>query len=290
MKFGAFDLRIVTDGRFRLDGGAMFGVVPKVLWERKAPADEKNRIQMSTHCLLIRTGRTNILIETGMGSRWSEKEREMYSIQETGLLPEGLRALGVPPEAIDLVLISHLHFDHAGGGTYRNEAGEVVPTFPNADYVIQAGELEHARHPYARDRASYRPDDFEPIARASRWKTVEGDVEIVPGIRTLKIKGHNETIQSFEFESEGRAGYYFADTIPMTPHIAIPWVMGYDLYPHELTEAKTRLLKTAVAERRLCVFEHDPDVPWGVVVEDSPGRRRVEPVPLDTGSGLLIGG
>ena len=162
-----------------------------------------------------------------------------------------------------------------------NETGDLVPTFPNADYVVQAGELEHARHPYDRDRASYKPDDFEPVAREGKWKTIEGDQEIVPGIRALRIKGHNETIQSFELESEGVAGYYFADTLPMTPHIAIPWVMGYDLYPHELTEAKTRLLATAVAERRLCIFEHDPDVPWGIVVEDLPGKRRVEPVALD---------
>lgn len=281
MKFGAFDLQIVRDGQFRLDGGAMFGVVPKVLWEKKAPADEKNRIQMVTNTLLVRTPTTNVLIETGMGSRWSEKEREMYAIEETGLLPSALRALGVSPEAIDLVLISHLHFDHAGGATTTNAAGEIVPTFPNADYVIQRGELEHARAPYDRDRASYRPDDFEPIAKAGKWRTVEGDVEIVPGIRALQIKGHNATIQSFEVESEGVAAYYFADTLPMTPHVAIPWVMGYDLYPFELTEAKKRLLKTAVDEGRLCVFEHDRDVPWGVVVEDAPGKRRVVPVPLD---------
>ncbi len=281
MKFGAFDLHIVPDGLFRLDGGAMFGVVPKVLWEKKCPADDKNRIQMTTNCLLLRTPKANVLMETGMGGKWSAKEREIYAIEETGLLPNRLRALGVPPEAIDVVLISHLHFDHAGGATTRNEAGEIVLTFPNADYVVQAGELEHARHPYDRDRASYKPDDFEPVAREGKWKTIEGDQEIVPGIRALRIKGHNETIQSFAFESEGVSGFYFADTLPMTPHVAIPWVMGYDLYPHELTEAKKRLLKAAVEERRLCVFEHDPAIPWGVVVEDAPGKRRVEAVPVD---------
>ncbi len=282
MKFGAFHLQIVRDGLFRLDGGAMFGVVPRVLWEKKCPPDEKNRIRMTTNCLLLRTPKANVLMETGMGGKWTDKEREMYAIDETGLLPDRLRALGVPPEAIDVVLISHLHFDHAGGATTRTADGGIVPTFPNADYVVQAGELEHARHPYDRDRASYRPEDFEPVARAGKWKTVEGDQEIVPGIRVLKIKGHNDTIQSFEFESEGVSGYYFADTLPMTPHVAVPWVMGYDLYPHELTEAKKRLLKTAVDERRLCVFEHDVDTPWGVVVEDVPGKRRVEAVPLDT--------
>ena len=136
MKFGAFDLHIVPDGLFRLDGGAMFGVVPKVLWEKKCPADDKNRIQMTTNCLLLRTPKANVLMETGMGGKWSAKEREMYAIEETGLLPNRLRALGVPPEAIDVVLISHLHFDHAGGATTRNEAGEIVLTFPNADYVV----------------------------------------------------------------------------------------------------------------------------------------------------------
>src|ERR1700682_411862 len=141
MRFGAFDLHIVPDGLFRLDGGAMFGVVPKVLWEKKAPADEKNRIRMTTNCLLLKTPKANVLMETGMGSRWSAKERDMYAIEETGRLPERLGALGVPPEAIDIVLVSHLHFDHAGGCTRVNENGEVVPTFPNADYVIQAGEL-----------------------------------------------------------------------------------------------------------------------------------------------------
>src|SRR5439155_13637738 len=135
----------------------------------------------------------------GMGGKWSEKERGMYGIEETGLLPSRLRALAVPPEAVDLVLISHLHFDHAGGATTRAADGSIVPTFPNADYVVQRGELEHARAPFDRDRASYRPADFEPVAAAGRWQTVEGDVEVVPGIRCLKIKGHNETIESFEF-------------------------------------------------------------------------------------------
>ncbi|HEV8267299.1 MAG TPA: MBL fold metallo-hydrolase [Thermoanaerobaculia bacterium] len=278
MHLGDLELVSLVDGTFRLDGGAMFGVVPKVLWEKKAPADEKNRIQMTTNCLLVRTGALNVLVETGMGGKWSEKERGMYGIEETGLLPDRLRALGVPPEAIDLVLISHLHFDHAGGATTRREDGAVVPTFPNADYVIQKGELEHARAPYDRDRASYRPDDFEPVGR---WKMVDGDVEIAPGIRCFRVKGHNETIQSFEIESDGVAAYYFADTLPMTPHVAIPWVMGYDLYPHELTQAKRRLLEKAVAEKRLCVFEHDPDIPWGVVVEDAPEKRRVVPIPVD---------
>lgn len=284
MKFGAFELFIVRDGRFRLDGGAMFGVVPKVLWEKRCPADERNRIQMVTNCLLVKTPGANVLLETGMGSRWSEKERDIYAIEETGLLPERLRALGVPPEAIDLVLISHLHFDHAGGATRADASGDVVPAFPNARYVVQAGELSHARAPYDRDRASYRPDDFEPVANAGLFRAVDGDVEIVPGLRALRIKGHNETIQSFEIESEGVFAYYFADTLPMTPHVQIPWVMGYDLYPHELTEAKKRLVKTAVEERRLCVFEHDPEIPWGVLVEDAAGKRRVEPVPLDAES------
>lgn len=276
MRFGTLELDIVRSSGFRLDGGAMFGVVPKVLWEKKFPADERNRIRLATNCLLVRGNGFTALVESGLGEKWDEKFRDIYAIDGSRTIAGGLAQLGVRPEDVDALVLSHLHFDHAGGAT-RLEDGRAVPAFPNAILYIQAEELSHARAPNERDRASYRREDWEPCADAGRIETVSGEVEVRPGLTVVPVRGHNTGMQAIRIDSDEQTAFYFADALPTTAHVPIPWIMGYDLYPVDLIENKKRLLERAVAEKWLCVFEHDPGVPWGSIVEDEHGKRRVEP-------------
>ena len=280
MRFGSLRLDIVRDSDFRLDGGAMFGVVPKPLWERKFPADERNRIGLATNCLLVRGPGFTVLVESGLGDKWDDRSREMYAIAREPRLEESLRRLGVSPEDVDALVLSHLHFDHAGGAT-RRIGGAVVPAFPNATLYVQAAELAHARAPNERDRASYLPENWEPYAAAGRIEAVEGDREIRPGIRVVPLPGHNAGMQAVRIDSEGLTAFYFADALPTAAHVPIPWIMGYDLYPVDLIRNKKALLETAVREGWLCVFEHDPNVPWGRVVDEANGRRRVHVVAVE---------
>lgn len=280
MRLGSLDVHIVADAAFRLDGGAMFGVVPKVLWERPFPADAKNRIGLATNCLLVKGEGFTAVVESGLGEKWTEKSRALYAIDHETTLPRSLQRLGVRPEDVDALILSHLHFDHAGGAT-RLEGERTVPAFPNATLYVQQTELAHARAPNERDRASYRPEDWEPWAAAGRLETVSGEREIRPGITVVPVRGHNAGMQAIRVDSGGRTLFYFADALPTSAHVPIPWIMAYDLYPIDLIENKKRLLAQAVREQWLCVFEHDPHVPWGTVVEDPDGRRRVEPFPVD---------
>jgi glyoxylase-like metal-dependent hydrolase (beta-lactamase superfamily II) len=277
MKLGALTLDLVSGGNFRLDGGAMFGVVPKVLWERRFPADEKNRIRLTTNCLLVRGDGFTALVETGLGDKWDAKARALYAIDPVPSLAAELEARGVRPEDVDAVVVSHLHFDHAGGATTVS-GGRAVPAFPNAILYVQAEELEHARTPNERDRASYLPENWEPYAEAGRLEALRGETEVRPGIRCVPLPGHNRGMQAIRIESGGRTAFYFADALPTTAHVPIPWIMAYDLYPVELIQRKKRLLDEAVREEWLCVFEHDPDVPWGRIVDGVDGKRRVHPV------------
>jgi glyoxylase-like metal-dependent hydrolase (beta-lactamase superfamily II) len=279
MRLGKLQLDLVHGSEFRLDGGAMFGVVPKVLWEGLFPADERNRVRLATNCLLVRGAGFVALIESGLGEKWNARDRNRYAIDEKTTVLGGLRELGVQPGDVDALVLSHLHFDHAGGATRLDADGIVVPVFPNATVYVQAVELAHARSPNERDRASYRSEDWEPCAKAGRLQGVSGEVEVRPGVTVVPVRGHNAGMQAIRVESEGRVAFYFADALPTTAHVPIPWIMAYDLYPLDLVENKKRLLAEAVAQRWLCVFEHDPDVPWGTIVEERDGRRRVEPLP-----------
>ena len=280
MRLGRLRIDVVRGPEFRLDGGAMFGVVPKVLWERKFPADSKNRIRLATNCLLVRGADFVALVESGLGDRWDPKARDLYAIDDRTTLAGSLAERGLRPEDVDALVLSHLHFDHAGGST-RREEGLTVPAFPNSTLYVQAVELAHARAPHERDRASYRPDDWEPWAEAGKLEALSGEVEVRPGVSVVPVRGHSEGMQAVRIESEGEVAFYFADALPTSAHVPVPWIMGYDLYPVDLIENKKRLLARAVTEGWLCVFEHDPDVPWGRIVEGADGKRRVEPVPVD---------
>jgi glyoxylase-like metal-dependent hydrolase (beta-lactamase superfamily II) len=280
MRFGSLRLDLLDGGRFRLDGGAMFGVVPKTLWEKKFPADERNRVVLAAHCLLVRGPDFTALVESGLGEKWDAKARDMYAIEDLPPLGEALAALGVSLEQVDALLLSHLHFDHAGGAT-RREKGRLARAFPNATLYVQETELAHARHPNERDRASYDSANWEPYAEAGRLEPLSGETEIRPGLTAVPLPGHSPGMQAVRVESAGETAFFFADALPTSAHVPIPWIMAYDLYPVELIQNKKRLTDRAAAEGWLSIFYHDPDVPWGRIVDEANGKRRVHVVSAD---------
>ncbi|HEX5735209.1 MAG TPA: MBL fold metallo-hydrolase [Blastocatellia bacterium] len=274
MKLGAFDIDVISDGTFALDGGALFSVVPRVIWERYFEPDQKNRIRIGLNALLVRTGRENVLVDTGIGYKWDARSLERYSIRhETNIIAE-LARRGLGPEEIDIVINTHLHFDHAGTNTVERD-GRIIPTFPRARYIVQRGEFEHALSPHERDRASYNPQDIKPVEDAGQLDLIDGDQEIVNGIRVIKVAGHNRDLQCVRIDSEGETAFMFADLLPTTAHVPPAWVMSYDLYPVETLEQKKRLVPQAISERWVCVFEHDPYTPLGRLREEN-GKVVVE--------------
>jgi len=271
MKLGAFEISPVTDGRFRLDGGAMFGVVPKMLWQNCCPADDMNRVPLSLTCLLIRAHGRNILVDTGLGDKEDAKFQSMFAIERTPTLRESLRQRGVAPDDIHLVINTHLHFDHAGGNTSRR-GDQLSSTFPKAAYCVQRGEYEDAARANERTRASYRRDNFTPIAHVNQWEFLSGDTELLPGITTVVTAGHTRFHQSVKIESEGRIAFFLGDLIPTVSHLPLPYIMGYDLYPIQTLETKRWVLDQAFEENWLLIFEHDPLVQAGYVRRDQEGR------------------
>ncbi|HEX6737864.1 MAG TPA: MBL fold metallo-hydrolase [Vicinamibacteria bacterium] len=269
MQLGQVRVHLLGDGGFALDGGAMFGVVPRTVWERAHPADERNRIALALNVVLIETAGRRVLVDTGMGERWGEKERALYRLDRSSTLLGALRARGLGPEDIDLVVNTHLHFDHAGGNT-REEEGRVVPTFPRARYVVQLGEWEDATHPHERNRASYREADFVPLAEARRLETVQGEVEVAPGVRVVPVGGHTAYHQMVVVESEGQTLVVPTDLLPMVSHLSLPWLMSYDLFPVGTLEAKRRLLAQAADQRWRILFYHDPTTPVATVKREGP--------------------
>jgi glyoxylase-like metal-dependent hydrolase (beta-lactamase superfamily II) len=276
MKFGEYRIEIIPDCEFRLDGGAMFGVVPRNLWAKVAPPDEQNRIRMNMNCLFIEGAGEKILIDTGIGDKWSDKHRAMYGIERRHSFDDSLKAIaGVRSSDITVAINTHLHFDHAGGNTKLDESGKAIPSFPNARYFISQAEYEHAETPSDRDRASYFADNWGPVKESGQLELKSGEYEVIPGLRMETFAGHNRSMQCARLETEDRTLFAFADLVPMRAHVPFAWVMGYDLYPVETVEAKKKLIPQAANEGWTCLFYHDPAQALGRIVEHE-GKYRVE--------------
>ncbi|MEN9818892.1 MAG: hypothetical protein RLZ32_2772 [Gemmatimonadota bacterium] len=275
---GAWRLHALQAGGQKLDGGAMFGVVPRPLWERRIAPDERHRIPLGMRCLLVEHDAGPILIDTGVGNKEDAKFHGIYGIENAGAegrtaLEDGLRAVGMTPEDIVLVINTHLHFDHAGGNSWRTPSGEVLPTFPRARYVVQAGELAYAERPNERTAASYFPPNWAPVVASGQLTVVSGETEVLPGVVLRPTPGHTPHHQSVVLTSGGETACFLGDVVPTTHHLPLPWIMGYDVEPLVTLESKRQLLAEAEASGWLLVFEHDAAVGFGRVVRDAKGYQ-----------------
>ena len=270
LTLGDFELSVFSDGTYPLDGGAFFGVIPKVMWSRKVAADERNYVQAGLNSLLIRTGKKNVLIETGMGNKLSDRMIKFYG--QPAKLLENLGAGGILPEDIDIVINTHLHFDHCGWNTIRGKNAKIVPTFPRAKYYAPEGEWQYARHPSERDSISYIPDNYDPLVQSGQMTLLKGGEEIVPGITVKTFPGHTAHMQAVIVESAGQTACYISDLIPTSAHIDLTWGMAFDLYPLQTIESKKQYYAKALPERWLTVFTHDAKTPWAYVKKDEVGK------------------
>jgi glyoxylase-like metal-dependent hydrolase (beta-lactamase superfamily II) len=295
LMLGDFELTIFSDGTYPLDGGAFFGVVPKVMWSRKLAADERNYVTAGLNSLLIRTGKRTVLVETGMGNKLSERMVKFYG--QPAQLLSNLAAGGVSPEDIDIVINTHLHFDHCGWNTVRDKTGKIVATFPRAKYYAPEGEWQYARRPSERDAISYIPDNYDPLVQSGQMTLLKGGEEIVPGISVRTFPGHTASMQAvivngrpgFErarlqaapsdatkeggaLAPEGHTACYISDLIPTAAHIDLTWGMAFDLYPLQTIESKKQYYAESVPEKWLTVFTHDPKTPWAYVEKDESGK------------------
>ena len=256
----------------------MFGVVPKPLWEKRIPADARNRIQLGMRCLLIEHPSGLILIDTGAGNKENEKFKDIYGVENEGadgatLLEDGLKQIGVTPADIAIVINTHLHFDHAGGNTRTRPDGSLEISFPNATYIVRRGEYDYATHLNERTAASYFDRNYVPVETADKIEWVSREKVIVKGVRVIPTPGHTPFHQSILIESAGERAFYLGDLVPTHAHLPLPWIMGYDVEPLVTLETKRRILKQAVDENWLLIFEHDARIPWGRVEHDGKAYR-----------------
>ena len=276
-RFTLGDLELISlcDGFIGLDGGAMFGTVPKPLWEKKTPADDRNRITLAMRPLIVRGART-MIIDAGLGDKENAKFEDIYGVARERNLDHTLAEAGLSADDIDIVLASHLHFDHAGGFTMRDASGRIRPRFPRAQYIVRRGEWEDATHPHERNRASYLLDNYVPLADAGVLQLVDDDATIMPGVKVRRTGGHTMHHQMVLIESGGKSAAFVADMMPTTAHLPDAWIMGYDLYPMDTLAAKKAFVPEAVARDILVFFEHDPVLAAGYIREEA-GKRRVVP-------------
>lgn len=279
MRLGDFELFPLSDGFFRLDGGAMFGVIPKTMWEKRTAPDERNRILMGVRPLLIRSGSTWLLIDAGIGNKMPAKLADIYGFDRRHALDESLADVGLTAGDIDIVIASHLHFDHAGGFTVAEGAG-LRPRFANARYLVQRGEWEDATHPHERSQASYLKENLLPLQEAGVLDFWDADGELFPGISARRTGGHTMHHQILRIESGGRVAIFAADLLPTVAHVDPVWIMGYDLYPMDTLAFKKSFLREAIDREYVIFFEHDPAVVAGIIREKH-GKPYVEPVVVD---------
>jgi glyoxylase-like metal-dependent hydrolase (beta-lactamase superfamily II) len=291
LQLGEFELSVFSDGTYPLDGGAFFGVVPKVMWSRRVAADDRNYVTTGLNSLLIRTegprtGKQTVLVETGMGNKLSDRMVKIY--RQPAQLLDNLAAGGVAPEDIDIVINSHLHFDHCGWNTVRDKNGKIVPTFPRAKYYAPEGEWQYARHPSERDSISFISENYDPLVESGQMTLLKGGEEIVPGISVRTFPGHTAHMLAIVIRgsqnphprdvSQAPTACYISDLIPTTAHIDLAWGMGFDLYPLQTIESKKQYYAQAVPEKWLTVFTHDPKTPWAYVERDELGKMVVRGV------------
>ncbi len=284
-QLGRWRIHGIQAGYQRLDGGAMFGVVPKPLWERRLLPDERNRVPLGMRCLVIEHDDGLVLVDTGSGNKEAEKFTDIYAIENVGRegrtwLEDGLRALGHSTDDVRIVINTHLHFDHAGGNTYRAAGGEVLPSFPKARYVVQRAEFDFATHTNERTAASYFPRNWDAVIAAGLLDLVEGEREIVPGISVRRTPGHVPHHQSVLVDGGGgEYAFFLGDMCPTSCHVPLPWIMGYDVEPLVTLETKRRIFRQAVDERWLVVFEHDATIPWSRLGHDGKGYTLADTEP-----------
>ena len=276
ISLGALELTPLLDRHFRLDGGAMFGVVPKTLWQKRLPPDDRNRIPMAMRPLLVR-GERLMIIDAGAGDKMGPKLEEIYAFDTSESLDASLAAAGVRADDIEIVLASHLHFDHAGGFTKTDASGRIVPRFPNARYHASRGEYEDATHPHERNRASYFEENYVPLTDAGVLEFWDEERTIMPGVRVRRTGGHTRWHHIVYLESGGRTAVFVADLIPTAAHVDVPWIMAYDLYPMETLAFKRAFVREAIEREYVIFFEHDPGITAGYIREDGT-RLFVEPV------------
>jgi len=272
---GNFELTAVSDGQYRLDGGAFFGVVPKVMWERKVKADPENYVPVGLNSAVVRTGDHTVLIETGIGNKLPERMAKIYG--QPAKLIANLAAAGVSPEDVDIVINTHLHFDHCGWNTVR-QGDKITPTFPRAKYYVQEGEWEHGRRQHERDAISYISDNYDPLITSGQMTLLKGDQEIVHGISVKVFPGHTRHMQAVMIESGGQTACYISDLIPTSAHLDLTWVMAFDLFPLQTIDSRKQFYARATPEKWLTIFTHDPDTPWAHVEKDERGRMVAKPV------------
>jgi glyoxylase-like metal-dependent hydrolase (beta-lactamase superfamily II) len=274
---GDLELTVLSDGTYLLDGGAMFGVVPKPLWEKRIPANERNQILLGTNTVVVRTGKHTVVIETGIGNKLSEKQRSIFDAKQ--LLMASFGAAGIRVEEVDVVINTHLHFDHCGWNTTRREDGSIVPTFPNAHYFVHRGEVEHGHLQLERDAVSYISDNYDPLIANGQMTLIEppsGQMEIVPGVSVEVFPGHTAQMMAVMLDSGGCRACYISDLIPTAAHLDVTWVMGYDLYPLTCIEQRNRFLSRAVPEEWLVLFTHDHNHPMGYVEIGAKGKPQLK--------------
>jgi len=271
---GDFELTVVSDGTYFLDGGAFFGVVPKTMWSKKVTPDEQNRLDAGLNSLLVRTGEKNVLIETGIGDKLPDKLVQIY--KQPAKLLDNLHAIGIAPEEIDIVINTHLHFDHCGWNTVRR-GDQIVATFPNAKYYVQKKEWEHGCLQLERDAISYMSPNYDPLIETGQMELLDGNCEIVPGISVKVFPGHTANMQAVIVESGGggtgtKKACYISDLIPTSMHLDLTWVMAFDLFPLQTIESREKYYAWAVPERWLTVFTHDDQTPWGYIEKGERGK------------------
>lgn len=259
MKLGDFELATVSGGRYAIDGGTMFGVVPKALWNRVYPADEKNNILQETNCVLVRAADRTVLVDCGYGSKLPDKRRKIFDAEPGDPLLRNLQAAGVQPDDVDAVVLSHLHFDHAGGATRYGDDGRAVPTFPNAEYIVQRLEWTIATADFPELRGVYDDENLLPLKESGQLRLVDGNVELLPGLRAHVTGGHTQGHAAIVIESDGETAVFLGDLCPSTRHLPVFWGMAYDVDVLQLRRSKAELLGRIADENWLALFDHDPE-------------------------------